>query len=273
MISCKLNWHGWRESQRALSPLVRKHLQTAPVGRHHGGNRACRLPVWATQESRLTSLCVRHPLLIWLYSSCFVGPNFVIVNAVNGQTSKNGAAACHPPRILKGCSHHCNLHVAGADRDPASKLREVNKRRCRVSESILQFAMQNDKADMQRQKQEVHIGACMSMLRVHFHFVCGFRIPNKFHARVVGRFQMSAWKRWQIWPSPRRSFMRWRLPVLQRWYPRVCQTWKSMPQSCKYDRRLYLAMISKYKDRVCLPYAHSFVIQYNSWFIAYPPGH
>lgn len=165
LISCKpgillrsLNWHGWRESQRALSPLVRA-LQTAPVGRHHGGNRACRLPVWATQESRLTSLCVRHQLLIWLYSSCFVGPNFVIVNAVNGQTSKNGAAACHPPRILKGCSHHGNLHVAGADRDPASKLREINGRRCRVSESILQFAMQNDKADMQRQKQEVHIGA------------------------------------------------------------------------------------------------------------------
>lgn len=192
LISCKpgillrsLNWHGWRESQRALSPLVRA-LQTAPVGRHHGGNRACRLPVWATQESRLTSLCVRHQLLIWLYSSCFVGPNFVIVNAVNGQTSKNGAAACHPPRILKGCSHHGNLHVAGADRDPASKLREINGRRCRVSESILQFAMQNDKADMQRQKQEVHIGACISMLRVHFHFVCVFRIPNKFHARSGG---------------------------------------------------------------------------------------
>lgn len=204
------------------SHRLSEHLQTAPVGRHHGGNRACRLPVWATQESRLTSLCVRHQLLIWIYSICFACPNFVIVNAVNGQTSKNGAAACHPPRILKGCSHHCNLHVAGADRDPASKLREVNKRRCRVSESILQFAMQNDKADMQRQKQEVHIGACMSMLRVHFHFVCVFRIPNKFHARVE-----TGGSRWALGNAGKsgqvpedHSWGDHPLPVLHRWSSR-----------------------------------------------------
>lgn len=126
-------------------------------------------------------------LLCWSqlrHSQCSQWPDF-----------KEWGGCLSPPEDPEGMLTTRHLHVAGADRDPASKLREINGRRCRVSESILQFAMQNDKADMLRQKQEVHACLCCECTFTLCAYSVFHRIPNKFHARVVGRFQMSAWKR------------------------------------------------------------------------------